>query len=120
MRSSELYMLVVEARNTTKIIFERGEDMDITLILIISFLGISSVLLWGAMLLSFMWHKQEDEEINNLIKRHKHLRNDVNENMCHIYEHKKEQRELREMYSCLNSRINEEKIRSILNNDSKK
>ena len=94
--------------------------MDITLIFILLFLGISSVLLWGGMLLSFMWHKQEDDEINALVKRHKHLRNDVNENMCQIYEQKKEQRELREMYSYLNSRINEEKIRSILNNDNKK
>ena len=93
--------------------------METTELMLFLFMMLSNILLWGGLLLTYLRYQQEDEEINNLIKRHKHLRDDVNENMCHIYEQKKEQRELREMYSHLNSRINEEKIRSILNNNKK-
>lgn len=88
--------------------------MNISLTLILLLLVVSNFLLWGAVIFTYAWHTQADEEINSLILKHKHLRKEVNENMCQIHEQKKKQQELCEMYSSLNSRINEEKLRSIL------
>lgn len=87
--------------------------MNITLTLILLFLGLSNFLLWGGLLIAYMWHTQDDEEINKLISKHRHLRKEVNENMCEIYNQKLAQKELHEMYSNLNSRINEEKLKGM-------
>lgn len=92
--------------------------MECLIVLII--LSASNLFLWIGLLATVFWHKCEDEELDSLYRKHKHIRKELNETMCDNYNNKidiehiqVEQKELQEMYSNLNSRINQEILKGV-------